>query len=220
MRAKLKDKEEHDVRVKSCCFYPHEIFVDCPPRRREDDEEFEDNNRKTLSATSAKETSCTEAISRKPTRNARASISTPVSLSSSSSSWSSSPFLPLLLCLLLSRPTAKARSEQLDAVKPLPMKAQAAHILTNSRSFIVVGGVRVVLEEDWQKVVSKAFATRSSRRMSSILASSSASLFWYPINARAKLISLLLLFLYLFVYSAARTLHDETPKDEAAAALL
>ena len=218
MSAKLKDKEEHDVRVKSCCFYPHEIFVDCPPRRREDDEEFEDNNRKTLSATSAKETSCTEAISRKPTRNARASISTPVSLSSSS--WSS-PFLPLLLCLLLSRPTAKARSEQLDAVKPLPMKAQAAHILTNSRSFIVVGGVRVVLEEDWQKVVSKAFATRSSRRMSSILASSSASLFWYPINARAKLISLLLLFLYLFVYSAARTLHDdETPKDEAAAAVV
>ena len=218
MSAKLKDKEEHDVRVKSCCFYPHEIFVDCPPRRREDDEEFEDNNRETLSATSAKETSCTEAISRKPTRNARASISTPVSLSSSS--WSS-PFLPLLLCLLLSRPTAKARSEQLDAVKPLPMKAQAAHILTNSRSFIVVGGVRVVLEEDWQKVVSKAFATRSSRRMSSILASSSASLFWYPINARAKLISLLLLFLYLFVYSAARTLHDdETPKDEAAAAVV
>lgn len=217
MRAKLKDKEEHDVRVKSCCFYPHEIFVDCPPRRREDDEEFEDNNRETLSATSAKETSCTEAISRKPTRNARASISTPVSPSLSSSS--SSPFLPLLLCLL-SRPTAKARSEQLDAVKPLPMKAQAAHILTNSRSFIVVGGVRVVLEEDWQKVVSKAFATRSSRRMSSILASSSASLFWYPINARAKLISLLLLFLYLFVYSAARTLHDETPKDEAAAAVV
>lgn len=217
MRAKLKDKEEHHVRVKSCCFYPHEIFVDCPPRRREDDEEFEDNNRKTLSATSAKETSCTEAISRKPTRNARASISTPVSPSLSSSS--SSPFLPLLLCLL-SRPTAKARSEQLDAVKPLPMKAQAAHILTNSRSFIVVGGVRVVLEEDWQKVVSKAFATRSSRRMSSILASSSASLFWYPINARAKLISLLLLFLYLFVYSAARTLHDETPKDEAAAAVV
>ena len=80
MRAKLKDKEEHDVRVKSCCFYPHEIFVDCPPRRREDDEEFEDNNRETLSATSAKETSCTEAISRKPTRNARASISTPVRL--------------------------------------------------------------------------------------------------------------------------------------------
>lgn len=218
MSAKLKDKEEHHVRVKSCCFYPHEIFVDCPPRRREDDDEFEDNNRKTLSATSAKETSCTEAISRKPTRNARASISTPVSLSLSSSS--SSPFLPLLLCLL-SRPTAKARSEQLDAVKPLPMKAQAAHILTNSRSFIVVGGVRVVLEEDWQKVVSKAFATRSSRRMSSILASSSASLFWYPINARAKLISLLLLFLYLFVYSAARTLHDdETPKDETAAALV
>ena len=217
MRAKLKDKEEHDVRVKSCCFYPHEIFVDCPPRRREDDEEFEDNNRETLSATSAKETSCTEAISRKPTRNARASISTPVSPSLSSSS--SSPFLPLLLCLL-SRPTAKARSEQLDAVKPLPMKAQAAHILTNSRSFIVVGGVRVVLEEDWQKVVSKAFVTRSSRRMSSILASSSASLFWYPINARAKLISLLLLFLYLFVYSAARTLHDETPKDEAAAAVV
>lgn len=216
MRAKLKDKEEHDVRVKSCCFYPHEIFVDCPPRRREDDEEFEDNNRETLSATSAKETSCTEAISRKPTRNARASISTPVSPSLSSSS---SPFLPLLLCLL-SRPTAKARSEQLEAVKPLPMKAQAAHILTNSRSFIVVGGVRVVLEEDWQKVVSKAFATRSSRRMSSILASSSASLFWYPINARAKLISLLLLFLYLFVYSAARTLHDETPKDEAAAAVV
>ena len=218
MRAKLKDKEEHHVRVKSCCFYPHEIFVDCPPRRREDDEEFEDNNRETLSATSAKETSCTEAISRKPTRNARASISTPVSPSLSSSS--SSPFLPLLLCLL-SRPTAKARSEQLDAVKPLPMKAQAAHILTNSRSFIVVGGVRVVLEEDWQKVVSKAFATRSSRRMSSILASSSTSLFWYPINARVKLISLLLLFLYLFVYSAARTLHDdETPKDEAAAAVV
>ena len=216
MSAKSKDKEEHHVTIKSCCFYPHEIFVDCPPLRREDDEEFEDNNRKTLSATSAKETSCTEAISRKPTRNARASISTPVSLSSSS--WSS-PFLPLLLCLL-SRPTAKARSEQLDAVKPLPMKAQAAHILTNSRSFIVVGGVRVVLEEDWQKVVSKAFATRSSRRMSSILASSSASLFWYPINARAKLISLLLLFLYLFVYSAARTLHDETPKDEAAAAVV
>ena len=45
-------------------------------------------------------------------------------------------------------------------------------------------------------------------------------LFWYPINARAKLISLLLLFLYLFVYSAARTLHDETPKDEAAAAVV
>ena len=217
MSAKLKDKEEHHVTIKSCCFYPHEIFVDCPPRRREDDEEFEDNNRKTLSATSAKETSCTEAISRKPTRNARVSISTPVSLSLSSSS--SSPFLPLLLCLL-SRPTAKARSEQLDAVKPLPMKAQAAHILTNSRSFIVVGGVRVVLEEDWQKVVSKAFATRSSRRMSSILASSLASLFWYPINACAKLISLLLLFLYLFVYSAARTLHDETPKDEAAAAVV
>lgn len=218
MSAKLKDKEEHHVTIKSCCFYPHEIFVDCPPRRREDDEEFEDNNRKTLSATSAKETSCTEAISRKPTRNARVSISTPVSLSLSSSS--SSPFLPLLLCLL-SRPTAKARSEQLDAVKPLPMKAQAAHILKNSRSFIVVGGVRVVLEEDWQKVVSKAFATRSSRRMSSILASSLASLFWYPINACAKLISLLLLFLYLFVYSAARTLHDdETPKDEAAAAVV
>ena len=70
------------------------------------------------------------------------------------------------------------------------------------------------------KVVSKAFATRSSRRMSSILASSSASLFWYPINARAKLISLLLLCLYRFVYSAARTLHDETPKDEAAAAVV
>ena len=141
-------------------------------------------------------------------------------MSLSLSSSSSSPFLPLLLCLL-SRPTAKARSEQLDAVKPLPMKAQAAHILTNSRSFIVVGGVRVVLEEDWQKVVSKAFATRSSRRMSSILASSSTSLFWYPINARVKLISLLLLFLYLFVYSAARTLHDdETPKDEAAAAVV
>jgi len=89
-------------------------------------------------------------------------------------------------------PTAKATSRQSDAVKPLPINAHAVHIFTNSRSSMVFLLLlspppplppprRKALEEeegpvvvarDWQKTVSKAFATRFSRRMSSSSVSS------------------------------------------------